>query len=54
MSNKISAPSSDRSRAAWTLPIRSARSRAKSTRCSQSTPVTAPGEAMGVLWSEAE
>ena len=54
MSNKISAPRSDCSKAARTLAARSVRSRAKSTRCSQSVPIVAPGEAIGVDWVAAE
>ena len=48
MSNKIREPMSERSRAARTLPARSDLRRAKSTRCSQSVPSVAPGEAMGM------
>src|SRR5574337_1510446 len=48
-SNRINAPKSEPSSAALARARRSLRSRSKSTRCSQSTPRTAPGEAMVVM-----
>jgi hypothetical protein len=48
MSNKIKDPMSERSSAAATFPALSLLSLAKSTRCSQSVPSVAPGEAIGM------